>query len=248
MKNYSSVEGRGAGVGRQMDAASRVTRHLSAFTLVELLVVISIIAVLAAMILPVAGAVKRQAFIRSTQTQMAQLETALDRYKSAYGFYPPDSVDTINNTPISQLYYELVGTTNNGVAYVTLDGGASISTALVPTAFGVKVGGFINCDKLNPDESAPRAQEFLPDLKPNQYFQYITNNNVQVTLLVAPAGGPDPTYQPLGITDVNPWRYNSSSPTNNPGSYDLWIQLQISGKKYLICNWTKQVQINNPLP
>ena len=47
---------------------------------------------------------------------------------------------------------------------------------------------------------------------------------------------------------MNPWRYNSSNPTNNPGSYDLWIQLKIAGKTNLICNWSKQVQINSPLP
>jgi hypothetical protein len=47
---------------------------------------------------------------------------------------------------------------------------------------------------------------------------------------------------------VNPWRYNSSNPTNNPGSYDLWIQLSIGGTKYLICNWSSQPQKNMPLP
>jgi hypothetical protein len=47
---------------------------------------------------------------------------------------------------------------------------------------------------------------------------------------------------------VNPWRYNSSNPTNNPGSYDLWVQLSIAGKTNLICNWSKQVQIGSSLP
>jgi len=61
----------------------------SAFTLIELLVVISIIGVLAALLLPVAGAVRKQSMIRTAQAEMAQLETAIDRYKSAYGFYPP---------------------------------------------------------------------------------------------------------------------------------------------------------------
>ena len=32
------------------------------------------------------------------------------------------------------------------------------------------------------------------------------------------------------MQDLNPWRYNSSNPTNNPGSYDLWIQLVIARK------------------
>jgi hypothetical protein len=53
----------------------------------------------------------------------------------------------------------------------------------------------------------------------------------------------------MGVPGVNPWRYNSSSPTNNPGAYDLWIQIVITpGQTNLICNWRKQPQINNPLP
>jgi len=219
-----------------------------AFTLVELLIVIGIIAVLAALILPVAATVKREAFIHTAQAEMSQLETAIERYKSAYGFYPPDSQQTINNVPINQLYYELLGTTNNGADYVTLDGSATIPVGSVSTAFGANVGGFMNCSKPNASDSSLSAQDFLPGLKPNQSYQYITNDNVQITLLVTSDGGPDLTYQPLGASDVNPWRYNSSNPTNNPGSYDLYVQLQISGKKYLVCNWSQQVQNNSPLP
>ena len=73
-----------------------------------------------------------------------------------------------------------------------------------------------------------------------------------INVLIASVGGPDQTYQPLGLPDLNPWRYNSSNPTNNPGSYDLWMQLSIGGttnsQTILICNWSKQVQINSPLP
>jgi type II secretory pathway pseudopilin PulG len=225
--------------------ASRVTSHVSAFTLLELLTVIGIIVVIAALLLPVGSIVKQRAVIRATQAQMAQLETAIDRYKSAYGFYPPCNT---NNPMINPLYFELLGTTNINGTYQTLDGNTTIPAISVSPAFDASIGGFINCSRTNADESTPRGQDFLPDLKPNQIAQNITNNTVLVTLLVASAGGPDPSYQPLGQQDVNPWRYNSSNPTNNPGSYDLWIQLKIAGKTNLICNWSKQVQINSPLP
>jgi prepilin-type N-terminal cleavage/methylation domain-containing protein len=231
---------------------SPVTCHSPAFTLIELLVVIGIIAVLASLLLAVVGAAERKAMIQTTQAQLAQLETAIDRYKSAYGFYPPDSTNTIYNTPINQLYYELVGTTNvipspGTPLYHSLDNASQpLTGAQVKSAFGVS--GFMNCSKSGTDESSKPATDFLPDLRPNQMVQNYTNNNVPLTLLVASAGGPDLAYKPLGVQDMNPWRYNSSSPANNPGSYDLWMQLDISGTTNLICNWSKQPQLNSPLP
>ena len=79
--------------------------------------------------------------------------------------------------------------------------------------------------------------------------------------------GPDGLYQPLILfttgtgNHANPFRYVYPG-TNNPGSYDLWVQLSIGSsfngsaapnnianpKKYLICNWSKQIQVNYPLP
>ncbi len=51
--------------------------------------------------------------------EMAQLETAIDSYKAAYGFYPPSNplynptnVTTYEGHLINPLYYELLGTTN----------------------------------------------------------------------------------------------------------------------------------------
>jgi len=237
---------------------SPVTRHASpvpcpasAFTLIELLTVIAIMGVLAALLLPVVGAVKKHQYLYNTQAEMAKLETAIDRYKAAYGFYPPSPTNppTAGNpsTLVNQLYYELVGTvlTNVGALYLTLDGSASIDVGQVPNAF-TGIGGFVNCTKPGGGEDASVAKNFLSDLKPNQIA--LISNNVAVTVLITAVGGPDATYQPLGVQDLNPWRYNSSSPTNNPGSYDLWVQLVIGKQTNLICNWTKQVQINSPLP
>ena len=265
MKNHRTVESRESKVESKQNIAPlffhprpSTLGPRRAFTLIELLVVISIIATLAAFTVPVLQSVKRTEYIKKTQAELAQLETAIESYKAAYGFYPPSNPNYAtfpNDAMFNPLYFELLGTTNNNPAnplagtYYTLDGSASIQASDVPAAFGI--GGFINCTKPGAGEDAPAAKNFIRDLKPNQIGAPITNNaapGVPLTLLLGSAGGPDPSYQPLNAANVNPWRYNSSNPTNNPNGYDLWIQLKISGKTNLICNWSKQVQFNSPLP
>src|SRR5580692_5466575 len=205
-----------------------------AFTLIELLTVIAIIGILAAMLFPVFSAVKKKSLINHANAEMAQLETAIDRYKAAYGFYPPGNP---NGTLTNQLYFELEGTTNNGGSFITLDDSAQIGAANLSSLFGV--GGFVNCNKPGASEDTPKARNFLPDLKPNQIATYTTNPPPDVVnILVSSVGVSDASYQPLGLQGVNPWRYNSSSPTNNPGAYDLWLQIVIKpGQTNLICNW-----------
>ena len=36
---------------------------------------------------------------------------------------------------------------------------------------------------------------------------------------------------------VNPWRYNSSNPSNNPNSYDLWAEIRVGDETIIIGNW-----------
>jgi len=236
--------------------ASRVTCHPFAFTLIGLLTVIAIIAALSAFLFPVLKGVKHQQYIRNATAEMEQLETAITRYHDAFGFYPPDTQLNPGGSPLmNQLYFELMGTTNvdvNNPAYQSLDDPSlpPLTKANVQAVFGVS--GFLNCSKPGSSEDAPKAQNFLPGLRPTQTIVYtnLASPINPVKLIITSVGGPDITYQPLGpgAIGINPWRYNSSNPTNNPGGYDLWIQLSISGKTNLICNWNKQVQLNSPLP
>jgi prepilin-type N-terminal cleavage/methylation domain-containing protein len=239
-------------VGNQSSGKKDFFRRRNAFTLIELLVVISIIAVLAAFTIPVLQTVSRKKILDRTNAEMQQIETAIDRYKAAYGSYPPSNpnYDPNNSATSSQsqsmmspLYFELLGTTTTNGAYYTLDGSASITNPIA--AFGVS--GFINCYKVGSAEDAAAARNFLPELRSNQ-FKSATNNNVLATVFVASVGGPDLLYQPFYHTpNFNPWRYVSPG-INNPNSYDLWVQLVINGKTNLVCNWSKQVQFNSPLP
>lgn len=237
-------------IGHQKPAAG----NSPGFTLIELLVVISIIGILAGFTIPALKAAKRAAILNQTKSEMAQLETAIDSFKAAYGFYPPSNPGYNPNNPatwkdalISPLYFELLGTTNNNGVYYTLDGSANMSATatIVSNAFGIT--GFVNCMKPGTAEDAPVARSFISNLKPRQFLT-VSNNGVVVTVLVTAVGGPDANYQPFANTfNFNPWRYVSPG-VNNPASYDLWVQLSIGGKTNLICNWNKQVVFNSPLP
>ena len=212
-----------------------------AFTLIELLVVISIIGVLAAFTVTTIGVVTRNKYISAARSDMASIQTALERYKAQYGFYPPSNP---TNLLVNPLFFELEGVTNvtvgGAASFVTLDGMNSVPVNTVSNLLGV--AGFVNTSH-GAGEDAVLAKNFLPDLKTKQVSTGYNNT----ALLVTSVGGPDNSYQPLGVLNCNPWRYNSANPTNNPGSYDLYVQLVIGGKTNLICNWSKAVAINNPL-
>lgn len=61
-----------------------------AFTLVELLVVITIIAILSALILTAAGAARRAAFRARIKAEMTEISTGFEEYKNKITAYPPN--------------------------------------------------------------------------------------------------------------------------------------------------------------
>lgn len=194
-----------------------------AFTLIEMLVVISIIAILATMVVGINKAATQKRIHSRVKVELTQLETVIESYKTTKGHYPPDNP----NGPITNaLFYELTGTisTNEGGAPVfrTLSGAETISKGTISTFFGVDA--FIN--------SAPSVEDvknFHQNLKPGQYKEISSSPDVEV--LVVPYRGPEP------FAKINPWRYNSSNPTHNPDAFDLWAEVIINNKTVIIGNW-----------
>jgi prepilin-type N-terminal cleavage/methylation domain-containing protein len=162
------------------------------FTLIELLIVIAIMSLLASMVFPITKAVNRGKLRSRARAELAQIETAIQRYKEKLGYYPPSTTNSVVNS----LYYELLGTTaqaGRGTqigAFQTLDGSATIAQQDIRVSFGVD--GFANSSRGGDDERS--ALNFLKGLLPAQIGNYTNRNNAVVKVLVGPARWP---AQPL---------------------------------------------------
>ena len=74
----------------------------SAFTLVEMLLVLVILATLAAIVIPRMAGRSKQAQITAAKSQIASIETALEAFEVDNGFYPKTgNLDVLVNAPPS---------------------------------------------------------------------------------------------------------------------------------------------------
>jgi prepilin-type N-terminal cleavage/methylation domain-containing protein len=219
-------------------------RRPPGFTLIEMLVVIAVIAILASLIFPVSAAVQRARVRSAARAQLAQVETAITMYKSKLGYYPPDNpirvADGTTNYALNQLYYELVGTVLTSTVYRTLNGATTITNGNFPTAFSA-LGTFANTTQNANSDDVSSAANFMKTMKAGQFLLAINSLpnglNGPVMVLGTTLKGPL-MYTDSSGNSINPWFYNSSNPTNNTASFDLWTDVLIGGRTNRICNWS----------
>jgi prepilin-type N-terminal cleavage/methylation domain-containing protein len=233
------TENRGASRRRQL---LRMRRCL-AFTLIELLVVISIIALLASLVVGLARNAAQSNKRSRMQAERDQVITAIEAYKAQFGHYPPDNVapSKIVNSVTNSLFYELTGVLLDEPSgmFRARDRQQSIPSATVQLFF--KRDGFVNAGT-NPKE----VKSFI-DLKASQRRVVSQAPDIEVLAVTVDWPPNNPNFPPPinspnpEIRRVNPWRYVSTNPTNNPASFDLWAEFLEGGKIKVICNWSKDV-------
>jgi prepilin-type N-terminal cleavage/methylation domain-containing protein len=185
-------------------------RYNTAFTLVELLVVMSIILILVGLILVTVGYVKKKGATSRAAAEIAALSAALESYKADNGIYPRNT-DTDALAPNSD------------------PAGGN------PTQAAFQNASLYLYKELSGDHDANRTVDATDDLSggvvvPKTYFTFRPNN-----LLPAPPS----TTTVIAISDPfgNSYGYstlesaNSGSANGNNPTFDLWSTAGETGKK-----------------
>jgi prepilin-type N-terminal cleavage/methylation domain-containing protein len=214
------------------------------FTLVEMLAVIAVIAVLAGLVVGLTSRASRAGRDNKIKVMRDQLVTAIESYQAQFGSYPPDNrlPSGVVNSAVNPLFYELTGMVVDNVQarFYSPDYGDVLTDDQVRMLFNRE--GFVNA---SPD---PKKVRKFVELRSEQYD--LLSEQPQAHVLVVPVRWPlNPTAKGLPPSPVpsrqqqglNPWRYVSSNPTNNPGRFDLWAEFVDGGTVRMISNWHSDI-------
>lgn len=183
-------------------------------------------------------------------------------YTTNYNGQPATAADPLMNT----LYYELTGALvdNHRGHFITADDEAVVSSLDLITRTGRE--GLVNAIPRPAGSAGPaltaadrqaKRRLFSRELKDGQVCEVFRNRTtpgyVDFELLAVGHSGDASGKKAAGISwplndsrfpapvptnpGLNPWRYVSTNPTNNPNSFDLWAEIVVKGERRIIGNW-----------
>ncbi|MGZ4962349.1 MAG: type II secretion system protein [Limisphaerales bacterium] len=205
----------------------RQQRKLSAFTLIEMLVVIGIIGILAAMIIGVAVRVAEAKKIKRVDVEKHRLIAVIEAYQAQMGSFPPDNGMMVRDgnpdrpyAATNQLFYELTSCTYTAGVYTTYNGN-SFDTNDYKAAFA-RDGVLNSIEPKRFYNPPPKSGDFIT--------MPIPNAKTNMNFLVVPVD--------FQGNSTNLWRYDSSSTNrHNSESFDLWAVFTVGSKTITNGNW-----------
>ena len=175
----------------------------TAFTIIELLVVISIIIILAGLILSTVGYVQKKGARSRAEAEIAAMSAALENYKADNGIYPRDTIGSSTDN--------LVALTDP--SYTTKLPPDPLPTSYDPSVTAYSTAGFYVYGQLSGNVNGDRST-----VNQAAYFHFKPN-------MLSPAGG---TGTVTAIRDPfgNSYGYSTAKQANpshgfNP-TFDLW--------------------------
>ena len=226
---------------------SRSRGSSRAFSLIELMVVVAVIAIIAGITIPVVKGLLEKRAKAGVKANLKSLEALITEYHSKYNSYP---LDNPTNTQVSPLFYELMGMTFDHTLipprYQMED--SSLSEPMVQKYFGQD--GLRNVTQLadQGDPQAPKYKRFMETVNANDYRTVENPDNVEIRLLRVKVKDED-AYMVRGSDGMlfNVWHYRSTNPTNNQGKFDLWAYFEVGGSRFRVSNWEPEaVKIQTP--
>ena len=167
----------------------RTTRlRRAAFTLLELLVVLAIIGVLAALIFPALGTARRAAQVARTRVQFSQWAAAVAAFRSEYGRYPEfDSSGLVNAgaspAPAGEHRFHdiLAGRRRDGSALVN----SQVWSAAAQNPRGIRFHAFSEAELTGPEAPAP---SLVQDGSGNTAIAVLVDRDLDGAIRVGPDG------------------------------------------------------------
>jgi type II secretory pathway pseudopilin PulG len=185
-------------------------RHIPAFTIVEILVVLAIILILAGLVLAASSYVRNKGARSRAEAEIAAISAALENYKADNGVYPRDPVP---NTSTDKLNARTMGNPTSAsepynsaslVLYRALSGDRNLDRAVTALDENLNIDG----SALTPPLTQPPPSYF--SFKPNQLGPTEQSQSVQFIR--------DPFGNGYGYSTA----YQYSSTTGYNPTFDLW--------------------------
>ena len=213
--------------------------------MIELLVVIGVIAILVGLIVAAAGHAMSAARQRHVEAQRESLTSAIEAYKRKVGYYPPDNP---NNPAQSPLFYELTGPLPPPTQTAVRPGTLPDKRRHLRRRHGDLPGLRSNerprkrcrvCECFRRPQPGPKLLRGCSQVRHHRQTRHHWRHQ---HLFGVPLSGPLATNTVDG-KNLAPWSYVSTNPTNNSGSYDLWVDVTSGGKTNRFSNWSKEPQV-----